>query len=187
MRITVGITGASGSVYALRLLENLRRLGVETDLVVSDAGREVTRQECGAGQDEFAAMCTAFHENRNIGASIASGSHPSDGMVIVPCSMRTLAAVAAGFADNLLTRAADVCIKERRLLILVVREAPLSAIHLENMLKLARLGVVILPACPAFYHHPREIEDLTDFVVGKILDQLGIEHEIYQRWTGERE
>lgn len=185
MRIIVGITGGSGSVYALSLLQLLRRLGVETHLVASEMGLRVTECECGVAGTELQGFCNVWHDNTNLGASIASGSFRTDGMAVVPCSMHTLAAIACGHSDSLLTRAADVCIKERRRLVLLVREMPYSSIHLENMLSLSNKGIVILPASPGFYNHPRDIGDLVGYVVGKTLDQLGIENEAYQRWEGE--
>jgi len=184
MRIIVGITGASGSPYAVSLLKEMKSLGIETDLVISRMGGYVMKQECGISSEEAAALCSEYHGIYDLGASIASGSSSCDGMVIVPCSMKTLSAVASGYSDSLLTRAADVTIKERRPLIMVVRETPLSAIHIENMLKLSRLGVIMLPACPAFYTNPQTIGDMTDFMTGKILDELGIRNEKYRHWTG---
>lgn len=185
MRIIVGITGGSGAVYALALLKCLRELHVETHLVVSDMGVRVMEHECGVTLEELRACADVFHENRNLGASIASGSFQTDGMVVVPCSMKTLSAVASGFSDTLLARAADVCIKERRRLVMVVRETPYNPIHLENMLKLSHTGAVILPASPAFYNQPQTIGDIVKFMLGKILDQLNIEHELCTRWNGE--
>lgn len=185
MRITVGISGGSGAIYALALLRALRDLGIESHLVVSTMGERVMEHECGVGPEELAAYADVVHENGNLGASIASGSYHSDGMAVVPCSMKTLAAIAHGYSDNLLTRAADVTVKERRPLVLVPREVPYSPIHLENMLALARAGVVILPPSPAFYNHPKDLGDIVRFVAGKILDQLRIEHGLYKRWNGE--
>jgi 4-hydroxy-3-polyprenylbenzoate decarboxylase len=148
-------------------------------------GERVMEHECGVGPDELAAWADVVHENGNLGATIASGSFPSDGMAVVPCSMKTLAAIAHGYSDNLLTRAADVTLKERRPLVLVPREMPYSPIHLENMLALARSGAVILPPSPAFYNHPQDLGDLVRFVAGKILDQLRIPNTLSTRWNGE--
>jgi 4-hydroxy-3-polyprenylbenzoate decarboxylase len=187
MRIIVGVTGGSGAIYALALLRFLRKLNVESHLVVSDMGARVMEHECGAELAELRELCDVFHPNDNLAASVASGSFQTDGMVVVPCSMKTLSAVANGYSASLLLRAADVCLKERRALVMVVREMPYSVIHLENMLKLARIGVAVLPASPAFYNHPQNLGDIVNFVVGKILDQLKIEHEIYTRWNGECE
>jgi 4-hydroxy-3-polyprenylbenzoate decarboxylase len=185
VKIVVGVTGGSGAIYALALLRFLRDLGVESHLVVSDSGARVVEHECGVPLQELRESCDVFHENDNIGATIASGSYRVDGMAVVPCSMKTLSAVANGYSASLLARAADVCLKERRPLVMVVRETPYSVVHLENMLRLSRAGAVILPASPAFYNHPRSLADIVGFMAGKILDQLGIEHEGYQRWNGE--
>lgn len=185
MKIAVGLSGGSGAIYTLALLQYLGELGVERHLVASRMGLKVMEHECGVKEEELRGFCEAYHSNENLGAVLASGSAPLDGMAVVPCSMKTLAGVAGGYSDTLLTRAADVCIKERRRLVLVVRETPLSPIHLENMLKLSRLGVIILPACPAYYNHPRDLSDIVQFMAGKILDQLGIEHQVYRRWNGE--
>lgn len=185
MKIAVGLSGGSGAIYALALLQYLGELGVERHLVATRMGLKVMEHECGIAEQELRAYCEYYHDNQNLGSVLASGSAPLDGMAVVPCSMKTLAGIAGGYSDSLLTRAADVCIKERRRLVLAVRETPLSPIHLENMLKLARLGVVILPACPGFYHHPRDLSDIVRFMAGKLLDQLGIAHEVYPRWNGE--
>lgn len=174
MKILLAITGASGAVYGLRLLEVLKEKNVETECIVSDAAKKIIKHE--------ALKIPKCYSEKDIEAPFSSGSFKIDAVVIVPCSMKTLSAIANGFSHNLITRSADVAIKEKKKLILVPRETPLSAIHLENMLKLARLGVVILPAMPGFYHKPKKIEDLVNFVVGKILDSLGIENELYKRW-----
>lgn len=184
-RIIVGLSGGSGSIYTLAFLKLCRGLDVETHLVASDMGLRVTEHECGVDADELRGMCDVWHDNDNLGATIASGSFHTDGMVITPCSMKTLAAVAGGYADGLLTRAADVCIKEHRKLVLLVREMPYSSIHLENMLRLSNKGVVILPASPGFYNHPEDLSDIVAFVAGKMLDQLGIENTVYRRWEGD--
>ena len=185
MKIAVGLTGGSGAIYALALLQYLGELGAERHLVASRMGLKVMEHECGVTVEELRGYCEVFHDNGHLGAVLASGSAGLDGMAVVPCSMKTLAAIAGGYSDSLLTRTADVCIKERRRLVLAVRETPLSPVHLENMLKLSRLGVVILPACPGFYNHPRDLGDVVRFMAGKVLDQLGLEHEVYQRWNGE--
>lgn len=173
MKVLIGITGASGITYARRLLDVLGELGIETDCISSGAAIKIAKHE-GV---EFDCM-----SEDNIEAAFASGSFYVDAMVIVPCSMKTLSAVATGYASNLITRSADVMIKEGRKLVLVPRETPLSPIHLENMLKLSRIGVAILPAMPAFYPKPERIEDMVDFIVGKILDNLGIENNMFERW-----
>jgi len=197
--IIVGITGASGSVYAQRLLARLSAIPEVSriDLVISQAGVRVTGEELGlnvAGTDRRV-VCEMLgqdsdkvivHSANDIGASIASGSYLSDAMVIVPCSMGTLAAIANGVSRDLVHRAADVIIKESRLLVLVPRETPLNVIHLENMLKLARLGVRILPAMPSFYHHPTTIDDLIEHFIHRLLDHLGVSHEQLTRWEGSK-
>jgi 4-hydroxy-3-polyprenylbenzoate decarboxylase len=184
MRIIVGITGSSGAIYALSLLKVLGDLGVERHVVASDMGLKVLQHECGVSLAELKSYSDVFHDNRNLASSISSGSFETHAMAVVPCSMKTLAAVSCGYTESLLVRAADVCIKEKRPLILLPREMPYSALHLENMLKLAKLNVTILPPCPAFYHHPQTLTDLVKFVVGKIIDQLGLTHNLYQRWEG---
>lgn len=175
MKVVVAITGASGAAYGTRLLQVLRDNKIKTICIVSKAAELILKHE----GEELPGKC---YEEEDIEAPLSSGSYKFDAMVIAPCSMKTLAAVANGYASNLITRCADVAIKEGRKLILVPRETPLSSIHLENMLKLAGTGVVILPAMPAFYPRPEKLQDLVDFVVGKVLDSLGIENELYWRW-----
>ncbi|CCQ98482.1 putative aromatic acid decarboxylase [[Clostridium] ultunense Esp] len=191
-RFVVGITGASGAVYGVRMAEVLLRLGAEIHLVVTDAGWLVLKEEKAIpGRTEWLEALKGiggedrihFHGVKELTAPIASGSFPIDGMIVIPCSMGTLSGIAQGASGNLLERAADVMLKEGRPLILVPRETPLHAIHLRNMLTLAEMGVRILPAMPAFYHQPQRIEDLVDFVVGKALDALHIpDHQLYKRW-----
>lgn len=195
--ILVAITGASGSRYGLRLTAELLRAGCRVSLLLSEPGRQVLNYETGLGWSAESAECqrqvtTHFAsedvislDNSNLFAAVASGSNPADAMVICPCSMGTAGRVAAGLSETLLERAADVMLKERRPLLVVPRETPLSVIHLENLLRLARAGAVIIPAMPAFYHLPQSLDDLVDFVVGKVLDQLGVEHELFKRWGGE--
>jgi len=197
-RWTVGITGASGAVYGIRLIEMLLYSGVKVHLVITEAGWRVIKEELGwvtakrqsaleaRFGDAMASGSLIYHPNADIGASIASGSFRVEGMIIMPCSMGTLASIAHGSSDNLMTRAADVMLKEGRKLLLVPRETPLHAIHLENMLKLARLGVKLIPAMPAFYYGPQSIEDMIDFLVGKVLDQISIDHDLYRRWGDEQ-
>ncbi len=185
MKICVGLSGGSGAIYTLALLQMLRGMDIETHLVASEMGLKVAQHECGVTEDELRGMCDVWHENKNLGATLASGSFKTDGMVVAPCSMKTLSSVANGYSDGLLTRAADVCIKERRRLVLLVREMPYSSIHLENMLRLSNQGVVILPASPGFYNHPKELSDIVAFVAGKMLDALGIENQSYARWEGD--
>ena len=184
MKLVVGITGASGSIYALRLIEVLRQAGHEVHAVVTDSGWQVLDYECGVSRETLAKRVAVLYDNDNVGAAIASGSFRADAMVVLPCSMKTAASIAHSMSDNLLTRAADVMLKEGRKLILVPRETPMHAIHLENLLKLAQLGVRIMPAAPGFYHRPQTIEDLVDMLVGKICDQLGIDTDLFARWEG---
>lgn len=183
-RIIVGITGASGSIYGVRLLEILNEASLETHLVVSAAGKLVVEHECGISCNQLPARAAKTYNVDDLTAPIASGSFSARAMVIAPCSMRTLGLIANGIADNLIVRAAECVLKEGRKLILVPREAPLTAIHLENMLKLARLGVHILPASPGFYHLPATLAEAIDMVVGKICDLLGVEHRLFKRWEG---
>jgi 4-hydroxy-3-polyprenylbenzoate decarboxylase len=184
MRIIVGITGASGALYGLRLLKELAKLGHEVHATVSEYGWKVLDHECGVGEETIRPLVHALYSVDDIIAPIASGSFRADVMVVVPCSMKTLGTVASGIAGNLLCRAADVMLKERKNLVLAVRETPLSAIHLENMLKLARLGVGIVPASPGFYHNPETIDDLAAIMAGRIMDSMGIESNLFKRWNG---
>ncbi|NMA86434.1 MAG: UbiX family flavin prenyltransferase [Tissierellia bacterium] len=185
MKIVVGISGGSGSIYAISLLKALKELNIETHLVVSTMGEYVTEHETGMKLEELKSMATYFHDNKNFAAPIASGSFKVDSMVVLPCSMKTLSSVAHGFSDNLLTRACDVMIKENRKLILVPRETPLSSIHLENMLKLSQMGVTIFPPSPGFYNHPETLEDVILNMTGRILDMLGIDNNLIKRWEGQ--
>lgn len=185
-KIVVGITGASGGIYGLRLLEILQQIpDIEVHVVISEHGWQVLEYECGTTPETLQPFNCIIHDVKNIGASIASGSFQTEAMVVVPCSMRTIGNIANGIADNLLSRTADVMLKEGRKLIVVPRETPLSAIHLENMLKLARLGVRIVPACPGFYHRPQDLQSVIDMMVGKICDSLGVDHQLFTRWQGE--
>ncbi|TCW33616.1 flavin prenyltransferase UbiX [Gulbenkiania mobilis] len=194
--VTVALTGASGLPYGLRLIECLLSANVRVWVLYSQAAQVVARQEMGLSLPSRPAEVEAWLSERHdvqpgqlrvFGreewfAPVASGSNPADAMVVCPCSMGTLAAIACGMSDNLIERAADVTLKEQRKLVLVPRETPLSAIHLENMLKLARLGVVILPPVPGFYTHPQTVGDMVDFVVARILDQIGVDHALLPRW-----
>ena len=182
--LVVGITGASGAVYGVRLLEVLAATAVETHLVVSKWGRRTLEHETGRSLDDLHALADHHYGQGDMAALMSSGSAALDGMVVAPCSARSLAAIACGLSENLIHRAADVMIKERRPLVLMVRETPLSAIHLENMLKLARLGVTILPPVPAFYNGPDSIEAIVDYTVARTLDQLGLRLDRGQRWQG---
>lgn len=191
--VTFGITGASGAPYAVRLLRALNESGTPVRLIVSGYGLRLLAEESGIeGVDGLRAATgdwsrVELYDSLDRGATPASGSAPSAGMVVCPCSMGTLASIAAGTSRNLVERAADVALKERRPLILVPRETPLSLIHLENMTRLTRAGATIMPAAPGFYHRPKSIDDLVDFVAARILDHLGVDHGIGARWkSGER-
>jgi 4-hydroxy-3-polyprenylbenzoate decarboxylase len=184
MRLVIAITGCSGVVYGVRLLEVCSQLGIETDLIVSQAAEYLLKSETGKSSEDFQKLATRSFSPADLAAPLSSGSVQTDGMVIVPCSMKTLGAIASGYAADLITRAADVSLKQNRPLLLVPRETPLNLIHLENMVKLRRAGATILPAMPAFYHKPKDIAGLVDFIVGKILDVLKVEHQLYQRWRG---
>ncbi len=182
MRVAVCVSGASGAVYAKRLIDYLESR-VELYVVASEDAKKVFKDELSLEFSKFVSKKKLkLFDNSDFYSPLASGSYRLDSCVVVPCSMKTLSAIAHGFAENLIGRCADVCIKERRKLVVVPRETPLSAIHLENMLKLARLGVVILPPVPAYYGKPKSISDIVDFVVGRILDSIGIENSLYRRW-----
>jgi 4-hydroxy-3-polyprenylbenzoate decarboxylase len=192
--IVVGITGASGAPYAVRLLEQLVAAHRPVSLIVSKYGMRLLETESEIGSIEALResvgkhdwdSCVQSYSNEDRGAPPASGSALSAGMIVCPCSMGTLSAIAVGASRSLIERAADVTLKERRKLILVPRETPLSAIHLGNMLRLARAGAVVLPAAPGFYHRPKQVSDLVDFVVARMLDQLGVEQKLVKRWEGE--
>ncbi len=192
-KIILGLTGASGSIYFVRLAQQLVRQEMELHLIASQLGEKVLQYETGITLKEQVDRWNEnnagiiLEDNNNLFSSAASGSSRFDAMVIVPCSMSTLGKLAHGITDTLLTRAADVMLKERRRLVLVPRETPLSTVHLKNMTELSQLGVTILPAMPGFYGRPETVDDLVDFVVGKTLDSLNIENEFYQRWEGHYE
>ncbi len=192
-RLIVGITGASAGVYGVRLLQVLtKQEDIEIHLTISSSGARALSEELQIEVDldnfklesliGISSSRVIYHHESDIAAPIASGSFRTEGMVVVPCSMGSIASIAGGMSRNLIQRAADVCIKENRKLVVVPRETPLSPIHLENMLKLSRLGVCVLPAMPGFYHYPKDIDDLLNFVVTKILDQFGIDTKLIQRW-----
>jgi flavin prenyltransferase len=197
--VAIAITGASGAVYATRTVAALLERGVHIELIVSDYGRRLLRDELGeqAAMDRFVPFLTekygaavsagsmTVHSNRDLGATIASGSHGCSGMAIVPCSMKTLAAVAHGLSRNLIERAADVMLKEKRRLVIVPRETPMSLPQLRNMVLCAEAGAMILPAMPGFYQQPKTLDDLADFMAGKILSALGFEHTLYPAWSGQ--
>lgn len=186
--IVVGITGASGSIYAKRLIEELLEKEIYTHIICTDNGRKVMKYETGIDLDEWVKELQKKYDNfrlediDNLFSGVASGSYKYDAAVILPCSMGTLAEISNGIAKNLLCRVADVALKEKRQLIIVPRETPFNAIHLENMLKLSRLGVTILPAMPGFYHRPQTLEEVVDFVVGKVLDCLSIDNNLFTKW-----
>ncbi len=184
MRLVVAISGASGAIYGIRALKVLKALGVETHLVMTDAARETIRLETDSTTDEVKKLATAAYGINDIAAKISSGSYRTDGMLVIPCSMKTLAGIATGYSDNLLLRAADVTLKERRRLVLVVRETPLSLIHLENMVRVTSAGAVVLPAMPAFYNKPKTLDEIVDQIVGKALDLLGVDHGLVKSWKG---
>lgn len=181
-RIIVAITGATGAVYGVRLLEALRDAGVETELVISRAGELTIRLETPHTPEDVRKLATRAWAEMDIAAPIASGSYPADGMVVCPCSVKTLSAIANSYAENLIVRAADVTLKEGRKLILVPRETPLHKGHLALLARAAELGAVLLPPMPAFYHKPQTISDIVDQTVGKVLDQLGVSHGLFERW-----
>ena len=190
-RVITGITGASGSIYAKNFISRAASLGIDLRLIASDMGASVFRHETGSTLSDFvkdiksaaeSSGCITLYDNSDMFADIASGSCKTDGMVVIPCSMKTLACVANGFSGSLLERAADVTLKENRKLVLTVRETPLGLVHLRNMTLAAEAGAVILPAAPGFYHSPSSIEELADFITGKILDQFNIEHGLDTAW-----
>ncbi|HMD34445.1 MAG TPA: UbiX family flavin prenyltransferase [Vicinamibacterales bacterium] len=199
--IALAITGASGVMYATRTLAALLERGIHVELIVSDYGRRLLRDELGdaASVEKLVpylaskygpgveAGTTTLHSNRDLGATIASGSHGCSGMAVVPCSMKTMAAIAHGLSRNLIERAADVMLKERRRLVIVPRETPMSLPQLRNMVLCAEAGAMMLPAMPAFYQQPKTLDDLADFMAGKILSALGFEHALYPQWTGQVE
>ncbi|HUW65959.1 MAG TPA: UbiX family flavin prenyltransferase [Spirochaetia bacterium] len=182
-RIVVGISGASGAIYGIRLLETLSACPeIETHLVVSEAAGRTIRLETAYSVEQVGRLAHRVYDNSDIGAAVASGSFRTDGMVVVPCSMKTVSAIANSYNDNLLVRAADVTLKERRKLVVVPRETPLHAGHLKLLVAVAELGAVVLPPMPAFYHLPVTLDDIVNQTVGKILDQFAIEHDLFRRW-----
>ena len=184
-RLIVAITGASGSIFGVRLLKSLQQFaGVDSHLLISDAGLLNLQHELGLSRPEVESLSNVVHDVRDVGASIASGSFRSEGMVVAPCSMKTLAAIAHGYADNLITRAADVMLKERRRLVLMVRETPLNLIHLRNMATVTEAGGIIFPPLPAFYHRPQSIEEMVDQTVARVLDIYGLHDQLAPAWKG---
>lgn len=177
MKVLIGISGASGAPYASTLVRELKRLGHDVKVVISKGAREVAKHE-------GTSLPKSDYEEDDLSAPFASGSYKFDALVIIPCSLKTLGEIAHGIGSTLVTRAAEVCLKERRKLILVVRETPLSLIAIENMRLVTLAGGIVMPACPAFYSKPKRVDDIIDFMVGRVLDQLGIEHDLYKRWKG---
>jgi 4-hydroxy-3-polyprenylbenzoate decarboxylase len=184
-RLIIAITGATGAVYGVRLLQQLAATpGIETHLIISDAANLTLHQEVGMQRRDVEALADVVHKNRDVGASIASGSFQSDGMIVAPCSMKTLAAVALGLSDNLIARAADVVLKERRRLVLMVRETPFNLAHLRNMTAVTEMGGIIFPPLPSFYHRPASIEQMVDHTVARVIDLFGVDHTLAPRWAG---
>jgi 4-hydroxy-3-polyprenylbenzoate decarboxylase len=185
MLIIVGITGASGVIYGIRLLEVLKKnKEVETHLIISEAGEEIIKHETDWDLKKVRALADVCYDIDDIGSRLSSGSFKRDGMVIAPCSMKTLSALANSYSDNLIARSADITLKERKRLVLLARETPLHLGHLRNMVKLTEMGAVIFPPVPAFYHKPQTIQDLIDYTVGRVLDIFDIKHNLLPRWSG---
>jgi len=182
MKLIVGITGSTGVIYGIKLLEVLKEKNIETHLILTEWAQKCIAMETDYKLDQVKSLATTISDENNMAASVSSGTHKIDGMIVIPCSMKTLSGIANGYDETLVARAAGVTIKESRKLVLVTRETPLTAINLENMLKLARLGVVILPPVPGFYTKPKTIEEVVSHTVGKCLDQFDIEHDLYKRW-----
>lgn len=184
MKIVVGMTGASGVIYGIRLLESLKKLDVETHLVISPSAEKTIAIETQFTIDQVRALASKNYDYHNVGAAIASGSFLVEGMVVVPCSVKTLSGIANSYNDNLLVRAADVSLKEKRRLVLVIRETPLHLGHLRLMTSVSEIGATILPPVPAFYHHPQSLDDIINQTAGKILDQFRLENQLFNRWSG---
>ena len=183
-KFVVGISGASGVIYGIRLLEVMKQLGHETHLVLTPAAKVTIASETDYSPAQVEKLASISYKFNDIAATISSGSYQTDGMVLIPCSMHSLGALASGTAENLLVRAAEVTMKEHRPLIVVPRETPVTLIHLENLARLARSGAIIVPAMPAFYHRPKDLKDIIDHLVGKVLDLLKVENTLFKRWEG---
>jgi len=181
-KLIVGISGATGAIYGIRLLEVLSKSDVETHLVITEAAQETILIETSWKVEDIKSLAKVSYDIKNLGADISSGSFPSEGMAIIPCSIKSLSGIANSFNENLLIRTADVTLKERRKLVLVVRETPLHLGHIELMLQASRMGAILLPPVPAFYFHPKTIDDLINHTVGKVLDLFGINHHLFNRW-----
>jgi len=182
LKLIIGMTGSTGIIYGIRMLEILKKKNIQTHLIISEWAKKCLTMESDFKLDYVKSLASTVSDETNMAASISSGTHRTDGMIVIPCSMKTLSSIANGYDETLLARAAGVTLKESRKLILVTRETPLTAINLENMLKLARLGVVILPPVPGFYTKPKTIDEIVIHTVGKCLDQFNIEHNLYKRW-----
>ncbi len=182
MRLIVGISGATGAIYGIRLLEALKTVATETHLIITPTAKEIISQEVPHPLRKVERLAHEVYDDGDLSAPISSGSFKTDGMIVIPCSIKSLSGIAHSYNANLLTRAADVTLKEKRKLVLVVRETPLHQGHLELMLQVARMGGIILPPVPAFYHHPKTIDDLIHQTIGKVLDLFGIDHHLFERW-----
>ena len=182
MKLVIGITGSTGVIYGVKILETLKQLNIQTHLVITEWAKKCLAMETDYKLDQLKSLSTEYSDDSNLASGISSGTYRHDGMIVIPCSMKTLSSIANGYDETLVARAAGVTLKESRKLVLVTRETPLTAINLENMLKLARLGVVILPPVPGFYTKPKSIEQIIDHTVGKCLDQFNIDHDLYKRW-----
>ena len=181
-KLTVGISGATGAIYGIRLLEVLSKLNVETHLIVTEAAENTIRMEIDRKVEDVKSLAKVSYDIKNLGADVSSGSFLTEGMVIIQCSIKSLSGIANSFNENLLIRAADVTLKERRKLVLVVRETPLHLGHIELMLQASRMGAILLPPVPAFYFHPKTIDDLINHTIGKVLDLFGLNHHLFSRW-----
>lgn len=182
MKLVIGITGSTGVIYGVRTLEVLNQLKIQTHLVITEWAKKCLAMETSYKLEQLKSLATEYSDDSNLASGVSSGTYKTDGMIVIPCSMKTLSGIANGYDETLVTRAAGVTLKESRKLVLVTRETPLTAINLENMLKLARLGVIILPPVPGFYTKPKSIDQIVDHTVGKCLDQFNIEHDLYKRW-----
>jgi len=182
VKLVIGITGSTGVIYGVRTLEVLNQLKIQTHLVITEWAKKCLAMETSYKLEQLKSLATEYSDDSNLASGVSSGTYKTDGMIVIPCSMKTLSGIANGYDETLVTRAAGVTLKESRKLVLVTRETPLTAINLENMLKLARLGVIILPPVPGFYTKPKSIDQIVDHTVGKCLDQFNIEHDLYKRW-----
>ncbi|MBM3904066.1 MAG: UbiX family flavin prenyltransferase [Thaumarchaeota archaeon] len=182
MKLVIGMTGSTGVIYGVRILEVLKQCNITTHLVITEWAKKCLAMETDYKLDQLKSLATEYSDDSNLASGISSGTYRHDGMIVIPCSMKTLSSIANGYDETLVARAAGVTLKESRKLVLVTRETPLTAINLENMLKLSRLGVIILPPVPGFYTKPKSIEQIIDHTVGKCLDQFNIDHDLYKRW-----